>query len=242
MIVFEEVDKFYGKIHALQSVSFTLPKGKVIGILGHNGAGKSTLIKLLVSILNPDRGKIIIDDLALHKYRTQLKTAIFYLPDAPDIFLQLTANEYWHFIGKVYQITANEFDQRLQQFSRLFYMDEQKDTLIGQLSHGMRKKVLLIAAFIVQPTYLILDEPLTGLDPQATYDLKQLLKQYAIAGKGILFSTHLLSIVEEICDELLILKEGALYYCGSIEELYQRYPNDNLETIYLQLTGRMQEE
>ncbi|EOT42462.1 ABC transporter ATP-binding protein [Enterococcus columbae] len=239
MIVFENVDKYYGDLHALKAISFRLPKGKVIGLLGHNGAGKSTLIKLLVSILKPENGAIWIDELSLVKYRTQLKSALFYLPDAPDIFLQLTANEYWHFIGKVYQLPTAVFLERLAYFRHLFYMDDQADSLIGQLSHGMRKKVLLIAAFIVQSNYLILDEPLTGLDPQATYDLKQLIKDYAAKGQGILFSTHLLSIVEEICEELLILKEGKLYYCGSIEELYRQYPNENLESIYLQLTGRL---
>ncbi|HFI0213233.1 TPA: ABC transporter ATP-binding protein [Streptococcus suis] len=241
MIQFNHVTKAYGDTLALDDLNLTIESGEIFGLIGHNGAGKTTTISLLTSIIEASQGTITVDGLQLEENRDEVKKRIAYVPDSPDIFLHLTAFEYWHFMGKVYGVDKETVDQRINKLATLFDMTARQYEPIDNFSHGMRQKTIIIGALIPNPDIWILDEPLTGLDPQASFDLKQMMKDHAKGGKTVLFSTHVLSVAEQLCDRIGILRKGRLIFVGSLEELKSHYPDKDLETIYLELAGRQQE-
>ncbi|HFI0404137.1 TPA: ABC transporter ATP-binding protein [Streptococcus suis] len=241
MIQFNHVTKAYGDTLALDDLNLTIESGEIFGLIGHNGAGKTTTISLLTSIIEASQGTITVDGLQLEENRDEVKKRIAYVPDSPDIFLHLTAFEYWHFMGKVYGVDKETVDQRIGKLATLFDMTARQYEPIDSFSHGMRQKTIIIGALIPNPDIWILDEPLTGLDPQASFDLKQMMKDHTKGGKTVLFSTHVLSVAEQLCDRIGILRKGRLIFVGSLEELKSHYPDKDLETIYLELAGRQQE-
>lgn len=241
MIQFNHITKAYGDTLALEDLDLTIESGEIFGLIGHNGAGKTTTISLLTSIIEASQGSITVDGLQLEEHREEVKKRIAYVPDSPDIFLHLTAFEYWHFMGKVYGIDKETVEQRIGKLATLFDMTARQYEPIDSFSHGMRQKTIIIGALIPNPDIWILDEPLTGLDPQASFDLKQMMKDHAKGGKTVLFSTHVLSVAEQLCDRIGILRKGRLIFVGSLEELKSQYPDKDLETIYLELAGRQQE-
>ncbi|HFI0113011.1 TPA: ABC transporter ATP-binding protein [Streptococcus suis] len=241
MIQFNHITKAYGDTLALDDLDLTIESGEIFGLIGHNGAGKTTTISLLTSIIEASQGSITVDGLQLEEHRDEVKKRIAYVPDSPDIFLHLTAFEYWHFMGKVYGVDKETVDQRIRKLATLFDMTARQFEPIDSFSHGMRQKTIIIGALIPNPDIWILDEPLTGLDPQASFDLKQMMKDHAKGGKTVLFSTHVLSVAEQLCDRIGILRKGRLIFVGSLEELKSQYPDKDLETIYLELAGRQQE-
>lgn len=238
MIQFDHVSKFYGDKEALSDLNLTIENGEIFGLIGHNGAGKTTTISLLTSIIEATYGDISVDGLLLSQHRDTIKKRIAYVPDSPDIFLNLTAAEYWHFLGKIYGIDKATIASRIQELAGLFDILERQDETIDSFSHGMRQKVIIIGALIPNPDIWILDEPLTGLDPQASFDLKAMMKSHAQAGNTVLFSTHVLSVAEQLCDRIAILKKGKVIFLGSLDELRALYPDKDLETIYLEMAGR----
>ncbi|MCK4025286.1 ABC transporter ATP-binding protein [Streptococcus iners] len=242
MIQFNHVSKAYGDTVALDDLDLTIESGEIFGLIGHNGAGKTTTISLLTSIIQASHGTISVDGLHLEENRDEVKKRIAYVPDSPDIFLHLTAFEYWHFMGKVYGVNKDTVDQRINKLASLFDITARQHEPIDSFSHGMRQKTIIIGALIPKPDIWILDEPLTGLDPQASFDLKQMMKDHAKGGNTVLFSTHVLSVAEQLCDRIGILRKGRLIFVGSLEELKSQYPDKDLETIYLELAGRQQRE
>ncbi|WP_427814645.1 ABC transporter ATP-binding protein (plasmid) [Enterococcus sp. 22-H-5-01] len=240
MIELVGVTKTYGNKKALNNLNLTIEAGKIFGFLGHNGAGKSTTIKSLVSILEPSQGEIFFDGKNLKENRLAIKQKIAYVPDSPDIFLQLTANEYWDLISAAYELQAS--DDRRQELIELFSLVGHEDETIESFSHGMRQKTIIIGALLPDPDIWILDEPLQGLDPQAAFDLKKMIRQHAEKGKTVIFSTHVLDSAQQLCDDLAILKQGELLYNGSVVDLLNAHPGASLESIYLKMTGRQSDE
>lgn len=238
MIELVNVSKTYGTKQALKELSLTIKQGEIFGFLGHNGAGKSTTIKSLVSIIQPSSGVIMVDDLDLSENRQAIKKKIAYVPDTPDIFLQLTAGEYWDLIGAAYELDNTQKQTRLNELASLFDMLSHQDETLASFSHGMRQKTIIIGALLPDPDIWILDEPLQGLDPQAAFDLKEMMKAHAAKGKTVIFSTHALDTAQQLCDQLAILKKGELIYNGSVNELLEQSPNESLEAIYLKMAGR----
>lgn len=237
MIEVIHADKFYDQKRALKDVNLTIKNGTVFGLLGHNGAGKSTLIKSLVSAHDLTNGKIKVDGQELTTHRQEIKQKIGYVPDSPDLFLQLTAMEYWRLMIDIYRINYQDVAAKMQEYIQLFSMDADQNTLISSMSHGMRQKVILIGALTLDPDIWILDEPLTGLDPQSAFELKELIKKHVANGNTVIFSTHILAIAQEVCDELAILKKGEVIYSGTVEDLLASQPGKTLEEIYLSMTG-----
>ncbi|MDZ5583315.1 ABC transporter ATP-binding protein [Enterococcus cecorum] len=237
MIEVIHADKFYDQKQALKDVNLTIKNGTVFGLLGHNGAGKSTLIKSLVSAHDLTNGKIKVDGQELTTHRQEIKQKIGYVPDSPDLFLQLTAMEYWRLMIDIYRINYQDVAAKMQEYIQLFSMDADQNTLISSMSHGMRQKVILIGALTLDPDIWILDEPLTGLDPQSAFELKELIKKHVANGNTVIFSTHILAIAQEVCDELAILKKGEVIYSGTVEDLLASQPGKTLEEIYLSMTG-----
>ena len=237
MIEVIHADKFYDQKQALKDVNLTIKNGTVFGLLGHNGAGKSTLIKSLVSAHDLTKGQIKVDGRELTTHRQEIKQKIGYVPDSPDLFLQLTAMEYWRLMIDIYRINYQDVAAKMQEYIQLFSMEADQNTLISSMSHGMRQKVILIGALTLDPDIWILDEPLTGLDPQSAFELKELIKTHVANGNTVIFSTHILAIAQEVCDELAILKKGEVIYSGTVEDLLASQPGKTLEEIYLSMTG-----
>lgn len=237
MIEVIHADKFYDQKQALKDVNLTIKNGTVFGLLGHNGAGKSTLIKSLVSAHDLTKGQIKVDGRELTTHRQEIKQKIGYVPDSPDLFLQLTAMEYWRLMIDIYRLNYQDVAAKMQEYIQLFSMKADQNTLISSMSHGMRQKVILIGALTLDPDIWILDEPLTGLDPQSAFELKELIKKHVANGNTVIFSTHILAIAQEVCDELAILKKGEVIYSGTVEDLLASQPGKTLEEIYLSMTG-----
>ena len=242
MITFNHLQKVYESTQALKDLSLTIPNGKIFGFLGHNGAGKSTTLKSLVSIIEPTSGSIAVDGYELAEHRLDIKRRIGYVPDSPDMFLELTANDYWDLIASAYQIPKEKRERRQAELAQLFDMTAHADSPIGDFSHGMRQKTIVIGALLPDPDIWVLDEPMTGLDPQAIYDLKQLMRSHAAKGKTVIISTHVLATAQELCDELAILRHGELIYTGSVKQLLSTMPDASLETIYLKMAGRQADQ
>lgn len=242
MIELNNISKRYGNKTALENLSLTINQGGIFGFLGHNGAGKSTTIKSLVSIIQPTQGTITVDGLALTEHRQEIKKKIGYVPDSPDLFLQLTAGEYWDLMAAAYEIEPVVKDERVQTLGKLFDMLSHQEETLASFSHGMRQKTIIIGALLSDPDIWILDEPLQGLDPQAAFDLKEMMRAHADKGKTVIFSTHVLDTAQQLCDQLAILKKGELLYNGSVADLLATAPAESLESIYLKMTGRQSQE
>lgn len=238
MIEFINVSKNYGQKRALKEVSFNIQPGEIFGLIGHNGAGKSTAIKSLVSIIEPSAGEILIDGESLSENRLAIKKKISYVPDTPDMFLRLTAREYWDLIAVAYDVPEDVKREQLKRLTNLFDMMEHQSETIASFSHGMRQKTFIIGAILPNPKIWILDEPMTGLDPQASFDLKELMKEHAAAGNIVLFSTHALEVAQQLCNHIAILKKGEILYDGTINDLLLENQNESLEETYLKLAGR----
>ncbi|WP_062005225.1 ABC transporter ATP-binding protein [Streptococcus cristatus] len=241
MIEFRDVTKDYDGKLALNHLNLTLESGEIVGLIGHNGAGKSTTIKSLVSVINPTQGQIFVDGKELSSNRLEIKKKIGYVADSPDLFLRLTANEFWELVATSYDMTTAEVEARLGELLAIFDFSSHRYEVIESFSHGMRQKVFVIGALLSDPDIWVLDEPLTGLDPQAAFDLKQMMREHANKGNTVLFSTHVLEVAEQLCDKIAILKKGELIFYGTVEDLKAQHPDQSLETIYLGLAGRREE-
>lgn len=241
MIRFEGVTKEYNDIKALDNLNLEIKEGEIFGLIGHNGAGKSTAIKSLVSVINPEYGKIYVNDLLLDDHRQEIKKKIAYVSDSPDKFLKMEVSLFWSFMAKIYRVDNGLAEQRIKELCKLFNMEEASYKSIEELSHGMRQKAFVIGALISNPEMWILDEPLTGLDPQSAYNLKNMMRHHAEQGNCVLFSTHVLETAEQICDRIGILKKGKLIFSGSLDELREKYPGKNLEEIYLDMVNISEE-
>ena len=241
MIEFRDVTKDYDGKLALNHLNLTLESGEIVGLIGHNGAGKSTTIKSLVSVINPTQGQIFVDGKELSSNRLEIKKKIGYVADSPDLFLRLTANEFWELVVTSYDMTTAEVEARLGELLAIFDFANHRYEVIESFSHGMRQKVCVIGALLSDPDIWVLDEPLTGLDPQAAFDLKQMMREHANKGNTVLFSTHVLEVAEQLCDKIAILKKGELIFYGTVEDLKAQHPDQSLETIYLGLAGRREE-
>lgn len=242
MIEIQQLNKQYGTKMALKNLNLTIPEGKIFGFLGHNGAGKSTTIKSMVSIIEPTSGNIFFDGQSLTENREAIKKRIGYVADSPDLFLQLTAGEYWNLLAEAYEIDKNRRSIRLNELMDVFEMASHQEETIASFSHGMRQKTMIIGALYSDPDIWILDEPLQGLDPQAAFNLKEMMKKHTEKGKTVVFSTHVLDSAQQLCDELAILKQGELLYNGTVADLLLTAPNQSLEAIYLNMTGKKESE
>ncbi|GAB2027706.1 ABC transporter ATP-binding protein [Lactovum odontotermitis] len=241
MIELTALTKNYDKVTALKGLTLTIPSGQIFGFLGHNGAGKSTTIKCLTSIINPSSGSIKFDGVELKDNRQAIKERIGYVPDTPDLFLQLSANEYWELIASAFNLSESQKNEQLSHLTKLFDIADKGDETIESFSHGMRQKVIVIGALLSNPDIWILDEPLQGLDPQAAFDLKELMRTHAAQGKTVIFSTHALEVAQQLCDQVAILKAGELIYTGTVEALLEQAGDDSLEMVYLRMAGRQSE-
>ncbi len=239
MIKFENVTKVYHKtIRAVDDISFTVKGGEIVGFIGPNGSGKTTTMKMLTGILKADVGKIIVNGFNVRKEPLKAKECIGYIADSPDMFLRLKGTEFLDLIGDIYRVPTEKRRQRIEEFAERFELSEALSSPIMSYSHGMRQKIMVIAALMHQPPVWILDEPMVGLDPKSAFELKKMMREHADAGNAVFFSTHVLEVAEKLCDRVIIIKKGHILYDGTLEKLAETNKNESLEKIFLELTDK----
>ncbi len=239
MIEVTGVSKSYnrGMIKAVDGVSLTVQDGEIFGFLGPNGAGKTTLIKMITGILNADQGTIKINGKDIKKEPLEAKTQFGFVPDDPNIFSRLAGIEYLNFMADVYKVSREIRAKRVQELLERFEMTSAAGDLIQSYSHGMKQKIVVIGALLHNPPVWILDEPMTGLDPRSSYDLKEMMREHADAGKTVFFSTHVLDVAEKICDRVAIINKGKVIFCGGMQEVREHArESQSLENLFLELT------
>ncbi|MBR6329978.1 MAG: ABC transporter ATP-binding protein [Lachnospiraceae bacterium] len=243
MIKAENLTMIYGKdFKAVDSLSFEIKPGEIVGFAGPNGAGKTTVIKMLTGILKPAGGRALIAGHDIVKDPLKAKESFAYVADNPDILLQLSGIEYINYIADLYHVPAKKRKERVEQLAARFDITDSLGMPMRDYSHGMRQKTMVIAALIHEPPAWILDEPMTGLDPAASFELKKMMREHADKGNAVLFSTHVLEVAEKLCDRIIIINHGHDLYQGTVEELKNAHPNEDLEQIFITMTGGLHEK
>ncbi|VEU80370.1 ABC transporter ATP-binding protein [Haploplasma axanthum] len=220
-------------IKALDNVNVNIANGEIFAFIGHNGAGKTTAIKSIVGILSFEEGEILLDGVNIKNAPIEFKKMTAYIPDNPELYDNLTGIQYLNFIANIYKLDVEKRNDDIVKYSRDFEIYEDLGNLISSYSHGMKQKLALISAFIRHPKLLILDEPFVGLDPNATFKMKTLMKEMADAGSIIFFSTHVLEVAEKFCDHVAIIKKGKIMKIGTMNEVKG---DKSLETVFMEMT------
>ncbi|HEM2655423.1 TPA: ABC transporter ATP-binding protein [Streptococcus suis] len=238
MLEVKNVTGGYVNIPVLKDVSFTVDDGQLVGLIGLNGAGKSTTIKEIIGLLTPYQGQIVIDGLTLLQGAENYRKKIGFIPETPSLYEELTLKEHLEVVAMAYDLSWEQAWGRVEHLLKLFRLDEKLDWFPVNFSKGMKQKVMIICAFMVEPSLLIVDEPFLGLDPVAISDLIALLGEEKSKGTSILMSTHVLDSAEKMCDSFVILHQGQVRATGNLEELQSAFGMDgaSLNEIYLALT------
>jgi ABC-2 type transport system ATP-binding protein len=225
--------------HALRDVSFSLAAGERVGFLGPNGAGKSTTLKMLTGILQPTRGTATICGFDLNTQTIDVKRHVGFVPESGAVFESLTGLEYLEMVAALYGIPGDAARERIKQFLAFFDLSftTLTEKLLGAYSKGMRRKVVITAALLHNPPVVFFDEPLDGLDANAAVGFKALIQTLAREGKTIVYSSHILDVVERVCQRVIIIDKGKLLVDGKPEELVAAHQSGTLEKLFTQLTG-----
>ncbi|MBQ2510494.1 MAG: ABC transporter ATP-binding protein [Erysipelotrichaceae bacterium] len=241
MIEFRNVSKSYKKgVKAVDDLTLTVNDGEIFGFLGPNGAGKSTSIRMLTGILNIDEGQILLDGKDIEKEPIEAKKTFGYVADDPDQFLALKGIEYLNFMADVYEVKDRK--EVIERLTEKFGIRDVLNSRIESYSHGMRQKIVICGCLMHDPKNWILDEPMTGLDPRSSYDLKTMMRQHADAGNCVFFSTHVLDVAEKLCDRVGIINKGKLLFVGTLQEMRESFKEDgSLEQLFLEITEDVQE-
>lgn len=225
-----------GKL-AVDNISFSVNNGEIFGFLGPNGAGKSTTIKAIVGLIKKSSGEINIDGIRLEDDPILYKNKFSYLADNPDLFDKFTGVEYINFVSDIYGIDEKTRDERLNTYLDYFDIRQAMVDLISSYSHGMKQKLVIISSLIHDPDLLILDEPMVGLDPKSSFNLKKIMRERKERGKMVFFSTHVMEVAENICDRIAIISKGKIVAKGSLDEIRKNLDeNKSLEELFLELT------
>jgi ABC-2 type transport system ATP-binding protein len=239
MIRINNVSKTYGSgVKAVDSVTLEIPNGAIFGFLGPNGAGKTTLIKLITGIILPDKGTIEVDGTDILKNPVEAKKKIGFVPDDPNIFLRLKGLEYLNFMADMYDVPKSDRSQDIKVLAERFGMQNALGDQIQSYSHGMRQKIILMGALIHKPKVWILDEPMTGLDPKSSFELKEMMREHADKGNVVFFSTHVLEVAEKVCDMISVINKGKILFTGTLDNMKKFAKTDaSLEKMFLEMTN-----
>ena len=238
MIEIKNVSKSYIKdVKSVDSLNLEIKDGEIFGFLGPNGAGKTTTIRMITGILEPDGGDILIDGYSIRSNPIEAKKRFGVVPDSPDIFLKLKGIEYLNFLAEIYNVPLEERVERIENLTKKFEIYKDLDNPIESYSHGMRQKIVICGALISNPKNWILDEPMTGLDPKSSYDLKEMMRKHTKNGNSVFFSTHILDVAERLCDRVGIINKGKLIFVGTFEEMKEKFKEQtSLEELFLEIT------
>ncbi len=238
-LVIENLSKKYGDVVALNDVSIRIGSGEVVGLLGPNGAGKSTLLKIIVGILRPTSGSVRLDGIDILESPEMAKKIIGYLPENASLYTNLTVVEFLTFVGKIRAVPDIELREKISKSLKAFDIEEKRNALVGSLSKGTKQKVAIIASTLHDPRFLVLDEPLSGLDPRTQRFVNHWIATTAAAGTTIFLSTHNLDIAQEYASKIAIIDRGKIVAMGELDSL-RKLANSNddarLDDVFLKLT------
>ena len=236
MIEIKNVSKTYNNnIKAIDNLNLKINDGEIVGFIGLNGAGKTTAIKMMTGILQPDIGTIKINGYDIVKDSLKAKQIIGYIADSPDMFLKLTGMEFINFIANIYKVPLDVRKKRIKEFGERFGLSDVLDKPMQSYSHGMRQKIMVVAALVHDPDVWILDEPLIGLDPTSAFELKKMMREHADKGNSVFFSTHVLEVAEKLCDKIAIIDKGKVVFIGTLKELKHKYDKKDLEELFMEV-------
>lgn len=240
MLEVKKLSGGYANIPVLKDVSFQVADGELVGLIGLNGAGKSTTIKEIIGLLTPYEGQILINGQTIQVQAEAYRKKIGFIPETPSLYEELTLREHLEVVALAYDLDWDAAFERAEKLLKLFRLEEKLDWFPVHFSKGMKQKVMIICAFMVQPSLLIVDEPFLGLDPVAIQDLIDLLEQEKKRGTSILMSTHVLDSAEKMCDRFVILHQGQVLADGNLDQLRQSFgqADASLNDIYLSLTQK----
>jgi ABC-2 type transport system ATP-binding protein len=239
-IVIQGLTKVYGKLVALDHVSLTVRSGEVVGLLGPNGAGKSTMMKIVVGILRPTSGTVSVSGYDIVQDPEQAKKVVGYVPENPTLYTGLTVKEFLRFVGKIRGVEDAPLEAKIGESLKTFSLEEKAKALLGSLSKGMKQKVALIAATLHDPQVLVMDEPLTALDPKTQIFVNNWIISQGNKGTTVLLSTHNLEVVQDYATQIAIIDHGAIVATGglqSLRELADAGKDARLEEVFLKLTS-----
>lgn len=238
MIQIQNLTKSYVKDKkSVDNLNLEIKDGEIFGFLGPNGAGKTTTIKMITGILNPDEGDILIDGKSIQKDPLEAKKKFGFVPDSTDMFLKLKGIEYLNFLADIYEISEDTRKERIQVLTAKFEIQDALNSQIQSYSHGMRQKIVICGVLLNNPKNWILDEPMTGLDPKSSFDLKEMMRKHTQEGNSVFFSTHVLEVAEKLCDRVGIINKGKLVFVGTFEEMKEKFKeNKSLEELFLEIT------
>lgn len=238
MIEITNVSKAYGKStkKAVDRLNLTIGDGMLYGFIGPNGAGKTTTIKMMTGIIRPDEGEILIDHQSIKADPIEVKTKIGYVADNSPLPERLKAIEYLQFLADMYNVSAKERKTHIEKYAAYFELTGVLNDFISSYSRGMKQKLAIIGALIHKPKLWVLDEPMVGLDPMAAYLLKEEMRNHCNQGNTVFFSTHVLEVAENLCDEIGVIAKGRLVAKGTMENLRSEAKGTTLEDVFLSLT------
>jgi ABC-2 type transport system ATP-binding protein len=239
MIALQRLTKHFGSQIAVDHLSLEIPAGQIVGFLGPNGAGKSTTLKMLTGMIQPTTGSAVICGFDLIRQTLDVKRNVGFVPESGAVFESLTGLEYLEMVAALYGIAPEAARMRIHQFISFFDLSFETltDKLLGAYSKGMRRKVVITAALLHNPPVVFFDEPLDGLDANAAVGFKTLIQTLAKEGKTIVYSSHILDVVERVCDRVIIIDKGRLILDGKPDELVASHNSGTLEKLFTQMTG-----
>ena len=237
MIEIKNISKEYKKNKkVINDINLEIKDGEIFGFLGPNGAGKTTTIKMITGILEIDKGEILIDGKSIKKEPIEAKKQIGLVPDNPDVFLKLKGIEYLNFMADIYEVSTQDRVKRIKELSEKFEINNVLNNKIESYSHGMRQKLIIIGVLLHNPKNWILDEPMTGLDPKSSFELKNMMREHANQKNTVFFSTHILDVAERLCDRIGIIDKGKLLFVGTYEDLKKELKeNKSLEELFMEI-------
>lgn len=235
MIEARQIQKKYGTFQAVHPMDLDVADGEIFGFLGLNGAGKTTTLRMLAGVLPTSGGTIKIDGLSLETEAVEARRRMGFIPDRPYLYDKLTAREFLLFLGNLYSVDAQALPKRVEEVLDLQGLLEMSDALIEGFSHGMKQRLTLAGALLHRPRLLIVDEPMVGLDPRGTKQIKETFRELAREGRTVFLSTHTLDVAAEVCDRLAIVHKGRIARMGTLSELVPT--GSSLEEVFLQITG-----
>lgn len=230
-----DVVKTFGAKRAVDGVSLEVMPGDIFGFVGHNGAGKTTLIRSIVGVTGFDEGDIRIAGQSVRTDALACKRLTAYVPDNPDIYEFLTGIQYLDYISDIFEVPAGVRRERIERYADRLGLTSALGDLVSSYSHGMRQKLVLIGALVHEPVLLVLDEPFVGLDPEASFHVKEMLRELSERGSAVFFSSHVLEVVEKLCNKVAIIKQGTLRACGPTAEVVG---DESLEDVFLDMIDR----
>jgi ABC-2 type transport system ATP-binding protein len=238
LLVVEQLEGGYTHKNVLHGISFEVKPREIVGLIGLNGAGKSTTIKHIIGLMQPKKGQVSINGKTYRETKDTYRTQFTYIPEMPVLYDELTLEEHLRLTAMAYNLTKEQYESRVKPLLKEFRLEKKMKGFPIHFSKGMRQKVMIMSAFLVEPSLYIVDEPFVGLDPLGIQSYLQWMNEMRENGAGVLMSTHILATAERYCDRFVILHDGKIRAQGTLVELQREFnkPNATLDDLYIELT------